>query len=463
MEVYKWALGAQVQTFPMVSRKLSHMAAAPVDGWSYGGWGQPIANGEYEFRTLLPAVFARTEYPFIRSISLPPEPDLETRSRLIDLMCQWSFTSLNLSPIEVYHCSCLIFESVLTLPELKKLNIVDDIRRFLHTLRFLYPTNPYHNFAHAVDVLQAVYAFLEPEVVPPLAMMKRVDPTPLSPHPLPTLPFGSPWKPVPLLLGDSYFRLRPLEILAFLLATVGHDVGHPGLTAQCLANACAPIATLVYQSPLESLHYTLLAQTLRTHGLGMVLSDRDTEELMRNVIMATDMQLHAHHMRRFATELSPSKLASNSREGYLQRVLLCQAVLHAADISNPVRVFPSGVQWSCALISEWSNQARFESSHNLPATQGAWPSDMRTLEYQLKQAKGQVQFLDFATLPLFRVLEGILPKMRAFVQIGLDNREVWENRVERLSSLHHDPRDRVPRSLVPGERFPYPDGDSDSD
>ncbi|KZT60950.1 HD-domain/PDEase-like protein [Calocera cornea HHB12733] len=452
MDVYKWALASAQRSSSSVAQMSSYSTPSSPQGWNFGGWQQPIAGGEYEFRTMLPAVFARTEHPIIQNTLLPPEPDAELREKLIDLICDWSFTSLTLSPVDAYHCACLIFESALNIPELNGLGLMNDIRRFLHTLRFLYPGNPYHNFAHAVDVLQVAYTFLQPEVVPPLRLLKFDPGAPWSVEQA-SIGYGPsmPWRPSPLLLGDAYFGLRPIEVLAFLLAAVGHDVGHPGISAQCLGNARAPITALVRGSPLETLHSTLLDQTLRAHGLGLVLSDPDAEELMRSVIMSTDMQVHAHYMGKFNEEFNPVHVPKGSREQYQHKVLICQAVLHAADISNPVRPFATGVQWSSALIREWSNQALLEAALHLPRTQAVWPS-LRTVEYQLKQAKGQVGFLDQATLPLFQVLQRILPKMDYFVRFGLQNRQLWQARANRLSTLSLS-------APLPDDDFPYPNAE----
>lgn len=61
--------------------------------------------------------------------------------------------------------------------------------------------NPYHNFAHAVDVLQCSYYFLRKLGVLPY-------------HANVTGPQG---------------LLRPIDIFGFLVAALGHDAAHPGV------------------------------------------------------------------------------------------------------------------------------------------------------------------------------------------------------------------------------------------
>lgn len=72
--------------------------------------------------------------------------------------------------------------------------------------------NPYHNFRHAVDVLQANYYFLcKIGAIQPMSGEIIVQ---------------SSESPI-----DSQIRelLQPLDIFALLMASIGHDVGHPGV------------------------------------------------------------------------------------------------------------------------------------------------------------------------------------------------------------------------------------------
>lgn len=69
-------------------------------------------------------------------------------------------------------------------------------------------TNPYHNFRHAVDVLQANYYFLCR-----LGALKPMN------------------ADASLSFVESEIKdlFQPLDIFALLMASIGHDVGHPGV------------------------------------------------------------------------------------------------------------------------------------------------------------------------------------------------------------------------------------------
>jgi len=96
----------------------------------------------------------------------------------------------------------------------------------LYAIRAIYHApNPYHNYVHAIDVLQATYSFLmDIGVVPPYSYLIEESRRPWQ-RPDETQ------KPV-CGVGTRRARevLRPQDVLAVLVAAMGHDVGHPGLS-----------------------------------------------------------------------------------------------------------------------------------------------------------------------------------------------------------------------------------------
>ena len=95
--------------------------------------------------------------------------------------------------------------------------------------------NPYHNFRHAVDVLQSTYYFLCQMGI--LEPMDRSTFTPfLKSQESECERVDVGYSQTTLTEEqESYHKrckelLRPIDILALLMASIGHDVGHPGVT-----------------------------------------------------------------------------------------------------------------------------------------------------------------------------------------------------------------------------------------
>lgn len=108
------------------------------------------------------------------------------------------------------------------------------MNRLLFAIRAIYHApNPYHNYVHAIDVLQATYTFLlNLGVVPDWSFVRS------------EIPAGKVWtrpseheKPV-CGLGTRRARqvLRPQDVFTVLIAAMGHDVGHPGLSNAFMAS-----------------------------------------------------------------------------------------------------------------------------------------------------------------------------------------------------------------------------------
>lgn len=160
--------------------------------------------------------------------------DQPHRDRLVDALATWNFKPHRLDDGELYRVACIIFETILRIEGVSNLNIgTDSINKFLFAIRAIYHApNPYHNYVHAIDVLQATYSFLmNIGVVPDWSFMRTVGTIWTRPDEE-TQPVHG--------LGTRRARevLRPQDVLSIIVAAMGHDVGHPGLSNAFMVSAC---------------------------------------------------------------------------------------------------------------------------------------------------------------------------------------------------------------------------------
>ncbi|KAI8887220.1 HD-domain/PDEase-like protein [Backusella circina FSU 941] len=167
--------------------------------------------------------------------------EVNNESELQSSLYHWDFSPFGQSQQDLIQCAYNIFDLLLKLPELYHLSMTkDQLYGFLTDLANVYhDENPYHNFAHAVDVLQCLFFMLCEMGV---------------------LPFTSKRK--------KGLLLRPSDAFSLLIAAIGHDAAHPGVNNLFLINSATPLAVLYNdRSVLESLHSMTLFQILRNHHI----------------------------------------------------------------------------------------------------------------------------------------------------------------------------------------------------
>lgn len=405
-------------------------------GHGWGGWEED-EQGETRYAELLSDMYNHTQTTVshhvhdISPIVIPPH----TRASLIKFLDSWHFEPQNLPEEEVLFCAQILFESLFRIEGMREdIGVsLDDISVFLKHLQPLYcGHNSYHNFQHAVDVLQASQAFLcAAGVIPPVSILLDSD--------------DCTWKPNRLgKEGRLAFDLNNTCLFALFVAAIGHDVGHPGLTNMFMKNAKAPLSD-VYdnKSALEQMHYALLIQAMRQHGLGILLDRPDSgfRKVLAGIVLATDMGVHYKFIRDFQSLVDGEEYSLFQR-----RLLFCQAIIKCADISNPSR--PPGVShyWANALMAEWTYQATLEKRWSLPAS--VTPS-----ECPLDQVRGQIFFIDSYAKPLMNLVAQAVPELEIFACQCTANLAMWVARREVLSSPSADDSP-YPSVAVPSPRPP---------
>lgn len=152
-----------------------------------------------------------------------------TRPFLLKLLDTWAFDANSLSPPQIrasLHVMLLTYLNytpgfIDLLAQYGVSNPQDSLNSLVDNLEVAYdPRNAYHNFRHAVDVVQAVYTILSKQgVVPPLEWVSRLESGEAD---------LDVWQRDPV--GRVGSALDEMSVWALLLAAAGHDVGHPGLS-----------------------------------------------------------------------------------------------------------------------------------------------------------------------------------------------------------------------------------------
>ncbi|KAJ8514629.1 hypothetical protein ONZ45_g7860 [Pleurotus djamor] len=331
--------------------------------------------------------------------STPVRLSRATRYRLIDTLQSWHFEPHKLPEDEAVACTILLFEALYRIHGMERTIGVSlsQISSFIQHLRRIYRLeNSYHNFQHALDVLQAVYCYLRSAgMVPPVSILKNDD---------------RMWRPDKTWDGGPIVTsLGLVELFAVYVAAIGHDVGHPGLTNVFMKNARAPLS-LVFdnKSALEHLHYQLLLRVMRQHGMGSFLDNPHhgcrAKKLLRATVLATDMSSRPY------------------------------------DVSK---------HWASALADEWLSQTLLEKQYELPCT-------LSPASERISQAKNQIFFISNFAKPLLDLTAKAIPEIRPYADQCLDNLNRWKTVAHELQQSSSP---AIYPPVPPPPHSPKPPGD----
>lgn len=336
------------------------------------------------------------------------EADLEAaRERIAD----WDYDPFQLSYDELVIMALVMFQYILSLPGLEPYRLEEpELVRFLIMMRDAYHhENPYHNFRHAIDVMQATFQFL-------------IRLGCLPPPPFKRAPNCSMIEPI----GPAVFT--PAESLVVLIAAIGHDISHPGVTNAFLVSSRSPMAQVFNdKSVLESYHACVLNRVLNIFW--PATQEPHLKKLIVESVLATDMAQHFNYVDRW-TELSArcrskGKGKCNEERGMLSpadRQLVGSMIMKCADVSNVTRRLDLAEQWGRVLQCEFSEVKDVETDCNvqtLPPNCGK----------SANLAQSQVSFLNIFAYPLFQQLSDAFPEFGYAFRTLQENKAEWESRL----------------------------------
>jgi hypothetical protein len=265
------------------------------------------------------------------------------------------------------------------------------------------PTNTYHNFTHATDVLLVTCHLL--------------------------LECG----------GTS--RMTEWEVAACFLGAHAHDVGHPGTNNRYQIAAKTALGEKYgADATLESYSADLGQQILEDHEILGNISPQDRLSVLatfRSCILGTDMAQHQttclalkHLPNDFFTQNYPPKRPGRApfpgNGDYTHALSLPALLLHAADISGPSR--HSVAIWltrSLAVTREFVYQGDCERANHIPVTEA--------FDRLILQSEGldgfqrrENEFTRGLVLPYYRDVERVWSGMKPLRMAIEENLRGWD-------------------------------------
>ena len=317
--------------------------------------------------------------------------------------------SITLKTFDIFELEKMIgYENVLPVMGriiLENLGLLDEgilnqnkLDNFLTSLSSQYKkTTLYHNSMHGADVTQSSYLFLTHSNAEKVAKTNIID------------------------------------ILSIIIAGLGHDLGHPGLTNMYHMNDSTDIA-ITYNdiSILENFHACLLFKTLRKNENNIFekLSTMDYKIIRKRMIceiLATDMANHGK-----VVSVIKSRIALNENNEYRLNLLsgneqtkseeqqyLLDYILHLADLAHNTKLFKISLKWVSLLSEEFWRQGDLEKKKNLPVS---FLCDRDKINIPQSQ-KG---FISGFIIPTFENLTLVFPSLKFTLDNANNNLKEWQ-------------------------------------
>lgn len=255
------------------------------------------------------------------------------------------------------------------------------LNTFIHFVCEKYNNNYFHNFQHAVNVLQMTYKLLKD--------------------------------------SNILFKLEPHIVIATLIASLAHDVDHPGNTNSYEINSMSKYAKLYNDnSVLENHHCSLTFDIIEQSELQKCFSDIYYKQVRKTIIiciLGTDMSKHNEYLSKFS-ELDFQKTNFSMDEQYL----ISSCFVHFADLSNAIKPFEISLEWSKRISHEFYNQYIKEELEGLP-----YMSFMKVQD-NYSMCLNEINFITNVSIPTWQAFVNKFEDMQFLVEIVYKNLTKWK-------------------------------------
>ena len=268
-----------------------------------------------------------------------------------------------------------------------------DLTQFIALVGSKYHDNPYHNFHHAVDTTRTMA-----------------------------------W-----MLGCSVFRTNftPERRFILLLASLIHDIGHPGHNNQFEIKTNTELAQK-YENLAVLEHHSLdiAFKLLEDPGCRLLeglapASQESSRQLLREMVLATDFDFHPNFMAGFIDFIDKTPQDFSNPE-YISWV--SRALIKAADIANTTKPFEEAKRWGRRVMMEFWAQGVEEKLRHLTVGPINDPHAIHVNETQ-------ANFIRFGAMGLFETLTRIEPAFSPLIVNLKENLRRYQEMDRRGASL----------------------------
>ena len=260
--------------------------------------------------------------------------------------------------------------------------------------------------------------------------------------------------------AEKICETNVLDILSILIAALGHDLSHPGLTNNFQINASTDMA-LTYNdiSCLENYHASKLFRILKNEEFNIFekLNINERKNIRKRIIseiLATDMAIHGKVMSVIKGKI-PSEIfegsdtkkkfelfSKNSKNKFQEQQELLDFFIHAADLAHNTKLFKMSIQWVELLSNEFWIQGDIEKKMNLPVS---FLCDRDRYDIPTSQ----VGFIKGFIIPTFNTLINIFPSLNYTIENAKINLKKWEDLIEEHRLTGWTPTNDINDKIVP--------------
>ena len=277
---------------------------------------------------------------------------------------------------------------------------VNKLEPFLNLVSSQYlPTTLYHNNIHGADVCQSVSLYF------------------LNSN------------------AEKILQTTVLDLLSIIIASLGHDLGHPGLNNNFHINARTELA-LTYNdsSCLENFHCSKLFNILKKDEVNIfdVLNTNDFKDIRKRMIseiLATDMFYHKKIIDLAQSkihQIKPDKfefLNEDKESIKSEQQIILDFFIHTADLGHNSKLFKISLKWVELLSEEFWLQGDKEKSLGISIS---FLCDRNKVNIP----KNQVNFLNGIILPTFDILTQLFPGLNFTTENVMNNLNEWQKLVD---------------------------------